>query len=120
MLFRSIVFHGTQPVLCVGGSGGTRIVTAVTQAAWRVIALGTPAGEAVAHPRIHQAAQPDTVSIESGTPAPVVAELRARGHQTDELRYGAMVQAIAIVRDAAGTHLEAASDARKGGRPAGR
>ena len=116
----TIVFDGTEPVLCIGGSGGTRIATAVTQAAWRIVALRTPVGEAVAHPRIHQAAQPATLSIEPGTPASVVADLRARGHQTDDLRYGAMVQAIAIVRDAAGTHLEAASDARKGGRPAGR
>jgi gamma-glutamyltranspeptidase/glutathione hydrolase len=116
----TIVFQGDDPVLVVGGSGGTRIVTSVEQAAWRAIVLGTPVGEAVAHPRIHQAAQPESLSAEAATPEAVVAELRARGHQTDALRFGAIVQAIRIVRGADGVRLEAASDPRKGGRPAGR
>ena len=116
----TIVFAGDDPVLVVGGSGGTRIVTSVEQAAWRAIVLGTPVGEAVAFPRIHQAAQPDVLSVEAATAEGVVTDLRARGHQTDALRMGAIVQAIRIVRGADGVRLEAASDPRKGGRPAGR
>jgi len=111
---------GDDPVLVIGGSGGTRIVTSVEQAAWRAIVLRAPVGEAVAHPRIHQAAQPEELSAEAATAEGVVAELRARGHQTDSLRYGAIVQAIRIARGADGVSLEAASDPRKGGRPAGR
>lgn len=116
----TIVFRGDDPVLCVGGSGGTRIVTSVVQAAWRAIVLNDPVGEAVARPRIHQAAQPDTLSAEAATDAAVVEGLRARGHQTDALRFGAVVQAIRIARGPDGVRLEAASDPRKGGRPAGR
>ncbi len=116
----TLVFEGDDPVLVVGASGGTRIVTSVEQAAWRVIVLGTPVGEAVAFPRIHQAAQPDVMSVESAVGEGVVADLVARGHQTEPLLMGAIVQAIRIVRGADGVHLEAASDPRKGGRPAGR
>ena len=115
----TIVFDDDLPSLCVGGSGGTRIVTSVTQAAWRAVVLHAPVGEAVAHPRIHQAATPDTLSFEAATPEAVVAALRARGHTVEPLRYGAIVQAIRIVRTPAGVTLEAASDPRKGGRPAG-
>lgn len=116
----SIVFEGDRPVLCVGGSGGTRIVTAVTQAAYRAMVLRAPVGEAVAHPRVHQAAQPESMGAEGDVPEAVLAELRARGHQVEPLRYGAVVQAIRIARNGDGVRLEAASDPRKGGRPAGR
>jgi gamma-glutamyltranspeptidase/glutathione hydrolase len=116
----TIVFAGTEPVLVVGGSGGTRIVTSVEQAAWRAIVLGTPVAEAVAFPRIHRAAAPDVLSVEAATDEAAVAGLRARGHQTDPLRFGAIVQAIRITREAGAMRLEAVSDPRKGGRPAGR
>jgi gamma-glutamyltranspeptidase/glutathione hydrolase len=116
----TIVFAGNDPVLVIGGSGGTRIVTSVTQAAWRAVVLDTPVGEAVAFPRIHQAAAPDVLSAEPATAEAVVAELRARGHQTEPIRGGAIVQAIRIVRAGGAVRLEAASDPRKGGRPAGR
>lgn len=116
----TIVFEGDHPVLVVGASGGTRIVTSVEQAAWRAIVLGTPVGDAVASPRIHRAAQPDVLSVEPTTPEAVMASLRSRGHQTEPLRFGAIVQAIRIARGADGVRLEAASDPRKGGRPAGR
>ena len=98
----TIVFQGDDPVLVIGGSGGTRIVTSVEQAAWRAIVLRAPVAEAVAHPRIHQAAQPEGLSAEAATAEAVVAALRARGHQTDSLRYGAVVQAIRIARGADG------------------
>ncbi len=116
----TIVFRGADPVLCVGGSGGTRIVTSVVQAAWRAIVLNDAVAEAVAHPRVHQAAQPDVLSTEAALDAAVVEGLRTRGHQTDPLRFGAVVQAIRITRGADGVRLDAASDPRKGGRPAGR
>ncbi len=116
----SIVFQGDHPVLCVGGSGGTRIVTAVTQAAYRAVVLREPVGDAVAHPRVHQAAQPEAMSVEADVPEAVQAELRARGHTLEPLRYGAVVQAVRIVWENGVARLEAAADPRKGGRPAGR
>lgn len=116
----SIVFQGDRPVLCVGGSGGTRIVTAVTQAAYRALVLHTPLGEAIAHPRVHHAAEPDSLGVERDVPANVLDALRARGHTIVPLRYAAVVQAIEIARNANGVSLVAVSDPRKGGHPAGR
>ncbi|MFO0607555.1 MAG: gamma-glutamyltransferase [Polyangiales bacterium] len=116
----TIVFDGALPSLCIGGSGGTRIVTAVTQAAWRAVVLRAAVGEAVAHPRVHQAASPEALSAEADVPEATRAALNARGHAVEPLRFGAIVQAIRIVRRAQGVTLEAASDPRKGGRPAGR
>lgn len=116
----SIVFEGDRPVLCVGGSGGTRIVTAVTQVAYRAMVMRTPVGEAVAHPRVHQAASPESMGVEADVPEAVQADLRARGHEVTPLRYGAVVQAVRIVREGDTVRLEAATDPRKGGRPAGR
>ena len=115
----TIVFDGEAPVLCVGGSGGGYIITAVVQAAYRALVLGEAPGDAVAHPRIHQPATPDVVSAEAGIPPEVIAGLRARGHTVDEMRYGAMVQMVRITRSPNGVTLDAASDPRKGGRPAG-
>lgn len=50
----------------------------------------------------------------------VAAALRARGHQNNPLRGGAIVQAFRITRGVDGVRLDAANDPRKGGRPAGR
>jgi gamma-glutamyltranspeptidase/glutathione hydrolase len=116
----TLVFSGADPVLCVGGSGGTRIVTAVVQAAWRALVRGQPLGEAVAFPRIHRAASPAALSAEEGPAASVLDDLRGRGHTVEAMRFGAMVQALRLVRSGGRVALEAASDPRKGGRPAGR
>jgi len=115
----TLVFSGADPVLCIGGSGGTRIVTAVVQAAWRTLVQGLGAGEAVALPRIHRAASPEALSAEPGPAEAVLTDLRGRGHTVEAMRFGAMVQAIRIVRGPGGLWLDAASDPRKGGRPAG-
>jgi gamma-glutamyltranspeptidase len=95
-------------------------VTAVTQAAYRAVVLREPVGDAVAHPRVHQAAQPESMSVEADVPEAVQAELRTRGHTLEPLRYGAVVQAVRIVWENGVARLEAATDPRKGGRPAGR
>jgi gamma-glutamyltranspeptidase len=50
----------------------------------------------------------------------VATALRARGHQNNALRGGAIVQAIRITRGVDDVRLDAANDPRKGGRPAGR
>ena len=85
-----------------------------------VLLRGMNAGEAVAAPRIHHQGVPDALRVE--TVAPLDPELRdqlqSRGHTIDTIHNVANTQAIQIVRSPE-RRLHAASDPRKGGRPAG-
>ena len=116
----TIVFDGGEPVLCVGASGGSRIVTATQQVAMNVLLHGMTASEAVAAPRIHHQGTPDTLRVETIAPLPdeLVEALKAHGHSIAPINNVANVQVIQIDRSN-GRTLRAASDPRKGGRPAG-
>jgi gamma-glutamyltranspeptidase/glutathione hydrolase len=116
----TIVVEGAEPVLCVGASGGSRIVTATQQVALNVLLHGMRAADAVAAPRIHHQGTPDALRTETMVPLPdeLVVELESRGHAIEPINNVANVQAIQIDR-AEGRVLRAASDPRKGGRPAG-
>ncbi len=117
----TIVLQRGEPALCVGASGGSRIVTATQQVAINVLLHGMSAGEAVAAPRIHHQGIPETLRVE--TIAPLSKDLQdaliARGHTIEPIHNVANVQAIHVER-APERRLHAASDPRKGGRPAGR
>jgi gamma-glutamyltranspeptidase/glutathione hydrolase len=103
-------------VLAVGGaSGGPRIITGTLQALLNALS-GMDAGAAVAAPRLHHQWLPDRVDLESGAAA-WGEDLAARGHAIGERDAVGNVQLI--VRDPAGAGWQAASDPRKGGRPAG-
>jgi gamma-glutamyltranspeptidase/glutathione hydrolase len=117
----TIVLERNEPVLCVGASGGSRIVTATQQVAMRVLLHGMDAGEAVAAPRIHHQGVPESLRVERIAPLdPELQDaLRANGHEIEPIHNVANVQAIQIERSPA-RRLVAASDPRKGGRPAGR
>jgi gamma-glutamyltranspeptidase/glutathione hydrolase len=116
----TIVLENGKPVLCVGASGGSRIVTATQQVAMNVLLHGMSAGEAVAAPRVHHQGAPEALRVETVAPLdPVLQDaLRARGHQIDPIHNVANVQAIQIEHSPE-RRLHAASDPRKGGRPAG-
>lgn len=113
----TIVMKDDAPVLCVGASGGSRIITAVAQVALYVLRGGLHPDQAVAAPRIHHQAHPSSLQVR-GLTEEDLAGLRARGHEIENMRYSASVQAIAIDRDAE-RPLRAASDPSKGGEPAG-
>jgi gamma-glutamyltranspeptidase/glutathione hydrolase len=117
----TIVFDGALPVLCVGGSGGSRIVTAVEQVALFQLLLGDDAGAAVRRPRVHHQGEPATLSHEHALDPRIALGLAARGHTLAPVEVSANVQTIRIHRDGAGaiTALDAASDLRKDGAPAG-
>lgn len=117
----TIVLQSSEPVLCVGASGGSRIVTATQQVAMRVLLHGMDAGQAVAAPRIHHQGAPEALRIEKVAPLDPALQgaLRERGHEIEPIRSVANVQAIQIKRTP-DRRLVAASDPRKGGRPAGR
>jgi gamma-glutamyltranspeptidase/glutathione hydrolase len=113
----TLVFEGDQPVLCVGGSGGSRIPTAVEQVALYVLEDGMHPTAAAAAPRLHHQADPERVDVR-GLPEPLVQALKQRGHNVATANFSAHVQAIRI--GAPGPQrLLAGSDPNKGGEPRG-
>lgn len=115
----TLVFHGDEPVLCIGGSGGSRIPTAVEQVALYVLHDGMHPAQAVIAPRVHHQVDPEQVDARD-VPEAMLAELAARGHRVAPTQWAAHVQAIRLVRGEDGTRtLQAASDPAKGGEPRG-
>ena len=105
-----------EAVLAAGGSGGPRIITGVLWSILNTVDGGMAPDAAVAAPRLHHQWSPDTVRTDAAVTPEVRAELEARGHRLVPAEGEAAVQLG--VRDA--QNLSAASDPRKGGRPAGR
>jgi gamma-glutamyltranspeptidase / glutathione hydrolase len=113
----TIVLDGRGRVEVVaGGAGGPRIITATMQAILHALD-GMDAPAALAAPRLHHQWAPDILHLEPelARDAQLRACLAALGHEVQETRALANVQLI--VR--AGRGWSAASDPRKGGRPAG-
>jgi gamma-glutamyltranspeptidase/glutathione hydrolase len=110
----TIVFEGDAAVLCVGGSGGSRIPTAVEQVALYVLHDGLSPEQALLETRVHHQGSPNRVELRGGD-AQVLQNLRARGHDAHPVESSANVQLIAIGKDG----LRAASDPNKGGAPSG-
>lgn len=106
--------------LVVGASGGPRIITGTVQVLLNALA-GMDAGDAVAAPRLHHQWMPDRVELEPGASG-WAAGLSGRGHAVVE--QGAVGNVQLIRREPIGRGngrggWQAASDPRKGGRPAG-
>ncbi|MBX3364903.1 MAG: gamma-glutamyltransferase [Phycisphaeraceae bacterium] len=109
----TIVLDEEGRVLVVAGaSGGPRIISATVQVVARALG-GANAGEAVGATRLHHQWSPDIVYVENHLAGDALA---ARGHTVREAAALGTAQAITRGRD--GWH--AASDPRKGGKPAGR
>lgn len=110
-------------VAVLGASGGPRIISATAQVLAMVLA-GVEAGRAVRAPRLHHQWQPDVVRLESWGGADwgrIAESLRALGHTIEPIGVVAQVQLIARETTPEGAaQWHAASDPRKGGRPAGR
>lgn len=109
-------------VMCAGGSGGPTIVTGVVQTLINLIDFGMDAEAAVSAPRIHAQFLPDSVLIEPEIPSDVRDKLTARGHKlvVTPAPLETAVQVV-VYRPASGTQpatWTAASDPRKGGKPA--
>ncbi|WP_281684093.1 gamma-glutamyltransferase [Thalassobaculum salexigens] len=111
-----IVLRDGVPVLCAGGSGGSRIITATEQAALLALVLGRSPADAVASRRVHHQGDPDDVLVEEGLDPELVRGLGARGHLMTRVSNLAAVQLIRIDEDG----LRPASDARTTGGVAGR
>lgn len=101
-----------------GASGGPRIITATLQAILRVTLLDQDAEEAVGGARVHHQWLPDTLLLDPALmgDAELRAALGSMGHETAVIGSEAAVQ---LVRRLGDGRLDAASDPRKGGAPAG-
>jgi gamma-glutamyltranspeptidase / glutathione hydrolase len=113
----TLVFEADQPVLCVGGSGGSRIPTAVEQVALYVLLDDLHPTAAADAPRLHHQAEPERVEAR-GLPEPVMQALKQRGHNVTTANFSAHVQAIRIGAPGP-ARLLAGSDPNKGGEPRG-
>ncbi|KAI1318952.1 hypothetical protein EDD11_005386 [Mortierella claussenii] len=106
--------------LALGGSGGSRILTAVLQTMLNIYNHDYNVMEAVEAPRVHHQLMPNVVDIESGYSPLDVKFLGTRGHNvtvSDILLAKAEVQAV--MRHEMDNMIYAASDSRKHGIAAG-
>jgi gamma-glutamyltranspeptidase/glutathione hydrolase len=84
-----------QVLLVLGGRGGPRIISSTLQVAVNVIDHDMSLADALAAPRIHHQAWPDTLRYEDqGLSAAVVDSLRAMGHAVAANRANGLVKAI--------------------------
>jgi gamma-glutamyltranspeptidase / glutathione hydrolase len=111
----TLVFDDDGLLVTAGASGGPRIISATAQTILRVLA-GASASDALAAGRMHHQWLPNRLDIEPGAlPPEVLEDLERRGHV---LGKRAVIGNVQVIRRAAGG-WDAASDPRKGGRPAG-
>ena len=114
----TLAFRDGLPVLALGGSGGLRIATGVTQALLARMVFAMPVTDCVAVPRVHTPTDETSpvIEIDENVADAVVQDLRSRG---ETVRLGpnySAVQMVAIERGPGGaTRISAASDPRKGG-----
>ncbi|XP_077864676.1 glutathione hydrolase 1 proenzyme-like [Saccoglossus kowalevskii] len=103
-------------VLSIGGSGGTKIPTSVSQSAMNLLWFGENLGDSISKLRIHHQLSPNELLYEENFPAAIIEGLKEKNHNTSS-DYGtnSAVQAIYSLDE----QLHACSDARKGGIPAG-
>ncbi len=114
----SIVLDPAGELLMVLGTpGGPTIITTVTQVISNVIDHGMSLAGAIAAPRVHHQALPDTLFYERGGLLPeAVARLRAMGHAVKE-RSGFSGQVAGIIRKGSG--WIGVADPRAGGSAVG-
>ena len=75
--------------------------------------------EAITQPRIHHQLLPDVVLYEPTLAEKYITGLQQRGHKLDVWATLAVVQAIYVDKQQTSKPIQAVSDPRKGGAPAG-
>ena len=114
----TIALRDGLPVLALGGSGGLRIATGVTQAFLARSVFERPVSDCVAMPRIHTPTDeaPPVLEIDDNVPESLVEDLKSRGEIVRRGPNYSAVQMIAMERGPNGAlRLSAASDPRKSG-----
>jgi gamma-glutamyltranspeptidase/glutathione hydrolase len=111
----TIVIDGGKVKLAVGGAGGPTIISGTLQVLLNVIDGKLDAQAASSAPRIHHQWSPDVLGLEPDIPRDVVDGLERRGHKTSVR--GHITTVNVVVQTPEG--VEAASEFRRGGAPAG-
>ena len=111
----TLVFKDGAPILALGGSGGMRIATAVTQVLLAQLAFGRSVPAAVADPRI-EAPPTGGLLLDGPASAELVGDLGRRGEVVDVTKPNfSAVQAIAVHDEVGIRVFEAGADPRKSG-----
>ncbi len=110
-LLPMIVFRNETPYIGIGAPGGSRIITAVTQAIVNVIDFGMDMATAVAVPRFHSEER-QLLFLEPELYDTVGGQLARLGNEVESSTYMSRVQAIRINESG---NLEAGADPRGGG-----
>ncbi|KAJ2822939.1 hypothetical protein IWW50_003998 [Coemansia erecta] len=113
----TIIEHNGHVELVVGGSGGSRILTAVLQVIVNVLDFDMRLDQAVDAPRLHHQLMPNELGVDPLFPACITHQLAALGHVIVPHGHGKSV-VQAVQRHADGL-IHAVSDARKHGLAAG-
>ncbi len=112
----TIVLENGKPVLIAGASGGPRIITGTLQAILNCLLFDMTPGQAVAAPRFHHQWRPDQLRFEPSWPNDGTREaMQKYGHDIGVQEVVGQVQLIRVGKQG----MMAASDPRKGGKPAG-
>jgi gamma-glutamyltranspeptidase/glutathione hydrolase len=115
----TIVLENGEPILAVGGSGGPRIATGVTQATLARLVFDLDPVACVSHPRVH--VQGANLLADKEIPVDVRRALEAKGETVkDESFQESAMLMLAWKRGPAGTHVLGAADPRKAGFAAAR
>ncbi len=104
-----------QPVIAIGGSGGSFIISATLQVLLNLVVFEMDPQQAVAAPRMHHQWMPDRLYLEPAFPTDVRRALEARGHTLSVRRGFSAVQVVVREEGA----VVGGADPRKGGWPAG-
>jgi gamma-glutamyltranspeptidase/glutathione hydrolase len=105
--------------LVAGASGGPLIITSTLATVIGVLDFGRTTEQAVGAPRVHHQWLPEVLLVEPELPERTRKALEHVGHKVVPLSAKASVQAISVTGSGEGRRLEATSDPRKGGVPAG-
>ena len=111
----TIVVKDGKAVFALGAAGGPRIITATTQVLLNLARRNQTPAIAVKAARLHHQWLPDVLDLEPRLYDSMQDPLKSLGHTTHKLAASASCQAVSRSPDG----LRAASDFRKGGRPAG-
>ena len=112
----ALILKDGKLVLNIGGSGGSRIGTAVFQTILRVLDLDVGVNHAIQLPRIHHQLWPNVLEIETTMAPDLIDQFKTKNHTTSVIeRAFSAVQAIHISNE----RIYAGADSRKNGHPAG-
>jgi gamma-glutamyltranspeptidase/glutathione hydrolase len=108
----TIVLEGGEPIMALGGSGGRRIATAVTQAAIARLVFGLDPSACVSAPRMYTNGA--NLVVDPEISEDVRAALRLRGETVEQEQFlGTGVQMVGWDRAGTTVRILAASDPRK-------